>query len=97
MKNLDIRDFAENQAGYTLLDVREPDEFADGHIPGATNLPLSEFNVLAPKLDRTRPYALVCASGNRSGMAADAMARAGFDVTNLIGGMALWPLATTTN
>jgi rhodanese-related sulfurtransferase len=74
-----------------LVDVREPDEFAAGHIAGAVNMPLSTF---AP---RNVPYAdgrrvvLQCAGGKRSGMALDRCgeAQAAID-THLGGGIVAW-------
>ncbi|MGO8797543.1 MAG: rhodanese-like domain-containing protein [Roseiarcus sp.] len=47
-----------------VVDVREPDEFASGHIPGAVNLPMSRFD--ARQLPSGKPVVLVCRSGGRS-------------------------------
>lgn len=74
--------------GAVLLDVREPQEWADGHIAGAVLSPLSD---LRPELlDPSIPVIAVCRSGNRSGTAADILAAAGFDVRNMLGGMLAW-------
>jgi rhodanese-related sulfurtransferase len=76
--------------GCPVVDVREPDEFADGHIPGAVNIPrgLLEFEVdghpavnyeTAEALShRERPVILYCLSGGRSALAAEALLRLGF-------------------
>jgi rhodanese-related sulfurtransferase len=78
------------QFGCPIVDVREPDEFAEGHIPGAVNIPrgLLEFEVdghpavnyhTAEALShRARPVVLYCLSGGRSALAAEALLRLGF-------------------
>ena len=54
----------------TIIDVRTPQEFTDGHVPGTINIPLNE---VAQRLDEIKalpqPITLICASGNRSGQA----------------------------
>lgn len=74
-----------------VVDVREPDEFADGHVPGAINLPLSAFDPAAVPHPGTRTVVLNCLGGKRSGMALDqcATARAAID-THLAGGFKAW-------
>lgn len=76
--------------GCPVVDVREPDEFADGHLPGAVNIPrgLLEFEVDGhPAVNgqtadalahRERPVVLYCLSGGRSALAAEALLRLGF-------------------
>lgn len=77
--------------GAQLVDVRETDEVAAGTLPGAVNIPLSEFADRFTELDSTRPVLLLCRSGGRSGQAAEFLAANGFhDVTNLEGGMLAW-------
>ena len=78
------------QFGCPIVDVREPDEFAEGHIPGAVNIPrgMLEFEVdghpavnyhTAEALShRARPVVLYCLSGGRSALAAEALLRLGF-------------------
>jgi rhodanese-related sulfurtransferase len=74
-----------------LLDVREDDEWQAGHAPVAAHMPLSRLDVSGVPTDR--PVIAVCRSGNRSGKAAAALARAGVDVVNLAGGMTAWAAA----
>lgn len=50
-----------------VVDVREPHEFAAGHVPGAVNLPLSRFD--AKQLPSDKPVVLICLAGGRSGTA----------------------------
>lgn len=74
-----------------IIDVREPDEFAAGHIPGAENLPLSRFTREFQRLDPNTEIALVCRSGNRSGAAQQFLISQGYSATrNLVGGMLDW-------
>ncbi len=74
-----------------LVDVRERDEFAGGHIPGAVSYPLSEIRLWLQDLHKERPIVCVCRSGRRSDIAANQLYRAGYeDVTNLVGGMIAW-------
>ena len=73
------------QRGAHIIDVREPWEYAQGHLPGARNIPLGEFAVQGARLEG--PIVLVCASGNRSSSAAQYLAALGKqDVANLAGG-----------
>lgn len=75
-----------------LVDVRTPAEFAEGHIPGAVNMDVNgaEFDTQIATLDAERPVALYCRSGRRSKLAADKVAKAGFEVVELDGGILSW-------
>jgi len=74
-----------------IIDVREPEEFAAGHIPGAELIPLGTLGDALGDLDKEQVYLLVCRSGNRSGQAAKLMIENGFtQVNNLRGGMNSW-------
>lgn len=79
--------------GVVVLDVRTPEEFAGGHLPGAVNLDVSDpgFEQGLEELDRDATYAVYCQTGNRSLAAAQAMREAGFDdVFDLEGGIEAW-------
>lgn len=77
------------QKGAQLIDVREPWEYAQGHIPGTKNIPLGELAGHSAELEG--PIVFVCASGNRSGRAAQHLAERGrSEVANLLGGTAGW-------
>ena len=76
-----------------ILDVRTPEEFAEGHIDGATMLDFyePEFADAIAELDRDQPYVLYCRSGNRSGQTAALMTQLGFtDVAEIDGGILAW-------
>jgi len=73
-----------------LLDVREPDEFAKGHIEGATNLPLSELRRRVDEVPRDREVWVYCAAGQRAYFAQRLLRQRGVDAKNLSGGYATW-------
>jgi rhodanese-related sulfurtransferase len=78
----------------TLIDVREPGEFAGEHIKGATLLPLSQFDPNSPKLQDKKDIVLYCQSGNRSRQAAEKLLGSGFsEVMQLKGGINGWKQA----
>lgn len=76
-----------------LLDVREDDEWAAGHAPGATHVPLGRLAAHVDQLPRDRRIVCICRSGGRSGRATEALAQAGFDAVNMTGGMQAWAAA----
>lgn len=73
-----------------VLDVREPDEFAEWSIPTATNVPLAELPRHLTEVPRDREVVVTCAEGGRSSRAAEVLAAAGVTVANLRGGMGAW-------
>jgi rhodanese-related sulfurtransferase len=75
-----------------LIDVRTPEEFAGGHLPGAQNVPLDAIESGTAVLP-AGPLVVVCASGKRSARAAATLARDGRSVTDLAGGTGAWVAA----
>lgn len=74
-----------------VLDVREPAEYAFGHIPGAMSIPLGELEARIGELDPNAAYAVICRSGNRSDSACTLLAERGFaQVANVVPGMNGW-------
>jgi rhodanese-related sulfurtransferase len=76
-----------------ILDVRSPEEFKEGHLPGALNVNVQapDFEARLKGLDRDKPYLVYCRSGNRSRTAARAMQKLGFQkVYELSGGIKGW-------
>ena len=76
-----------------VLDVRTPDEFAAGHLPGAVDLDIrsADFTTRLAGLDKAATYAVYCHSGNRSADALGRMSAAGFThVADLTGGITAW-------
>lgn len=91
MREIDIERLAvELQGGACVVDVREPDEYAEGHVPGALNIPMGQPAARLDEIDRDRPIYVVCASGNRSSAVTDALTAAGLDATNVAGGTSAW-------
>ena len=98
--NLTAAQFAEGmrRSGAVLVDVRRPDEFAAGYIPGAVNIEVTaaDFAQRVAKLDKTKPTYVYCRSGARSSKAAAQLSAAGFtQVYNLLGGVLDWPQPLT--
>ena len=78
-------------AGARLVDVRTPDEFAAGHLPGAINVPLAELGQRMVELEpKDGALVLYCRSGNRSGQAKAQLERAGFTTLHDLGPMSAW-------
>jgi phage shock protein E len=74
-----------------IIDVREPDEFATGRIPGATLIPLGELANRTNEVPTDVPVVMVCRSGNRSSQAVQLLQKAGFtNIHNMTGGMNAW-------
>jgi len=73
-----------------IIDVRQPDEFHQGHIAGAKLIPLGELRKRMKELPHGREIVCVCASGNRSNSAAKLLAKEGFTVFDMMGGMHAW-------
>jgi len=93
MKNIstnELEQVLQDDKTIQLIDVRETDEYAGGHIRQAKNLPLSELAERTNELDADRPLHVICLAGGRSMNASTYLEQAGFDVTNVDGGMMSW-------
>ena len=76
--------------GATVVDVREPDEYVAGHVPGAILAPMSQIGHHLPTIPKDREVYAICQSGNRSRAMADVMARTGIRAHSVDGGTAAW-------
>jgi hydroxyacylglutathione hydrolase len=74
-----------------VIDVREPEEYAHGHVPGAINLPQAEIASRLDEVPRDRPVQVICQGGYRSLRSAQFLAQMGFtNVASVAGGTAAW-------
>jgi len=78
------------QIPLTIIDVRESDEFAEGHIPQAINRPLSILVEEIDSFEKDKTYYIVCQSGGRSSQACSYLSSEGIRVVNVLGGMSEW-------
>lgn len=77
-----------------VIDVREPWEYEQGHVPGAILMPLGSMASQVSRLDPSQPLVLICAHGNRSRSAAAFLHKKGFETLyNVSGGTAAWQRA----
>lgn len=89
---IDVAQAAEiRDAGAYILDVREPSEWQENHIPGATLIPLGELASRVNEVPQDQEIVVVCRSGNRSQQGRDILRSAGLaQVTSMAGGMKQW-------
>lgn len=97
-ENIDIQNYRDNHVNHktdhVLVDVRSANEYAQGHIPAAINIPLNVLENRTNEIPTDKPVIVVCASGNRSRTGASKLVKAGFkDVSNLKGGTMGWMMA----
>jgi rhodanese-related sulfurtransferase len=85
---------AKQKAGAFILDVREPSEWNDAHIAGATLISLGELQSRVNELPKDKEIVVVCRSGNRSAQGRDILLNSGFtQVTSMAGGLNEWKAA----
>ena len=88
---IDVDELAKRQGdGSFVLDDRQPDEFAEAHVPGAVLIPLNELPARQDEIPNDRPLLVICANGPRSARAVEALRAAGYDATNVVGGTNAW-------
>ncbi len=92
----DAKNRLDSEEGIILVDVRTPEEFRDGHIPGAILLPVDEISTNAKTVipDKEATYFIYCRSGNRSATAADQLVEMGYQNIYELGGINDWPYET---
>ncbi|MBC7960881.1 MAG: rhodanese-like domain-containing protein [Vallitaleaceae bacterium] len=79
-----------NHADVMIIDVRESHEYSRGHIPKAKLIPLGTIEQRLAEIDKSKKIIVVCASGGRSSRAASFLGSAGYQVSNMMGGMMAW-------
>jgi rhodanese-related sulfurtransferase len=73
-----------------LLDVREEDEWAAGHVPGATHIPLGQLGARTAELPQDAEIYVICRTGMRSARVTAALNGAGWQALNVAGGLQDW-------
>jgi rhodanese-related sulfurtransferase len=88
---IDLDTFATaHAAGAVVLDVRNPDEYESGHVPGAVLIPLGELGERQDDIPDGDPVYVICAMGGRSLQATKAMVQAGYVAVSVSGGTKGW-------
>jgi len=94
VREIDIDALEARPPDTVVLDVREPEEYAHGHVPGAVSLPQADLASRLDEVPRDRPVMLVCQRGMRSYRAAQFLVQMGIDqVASVKGGTAAWRAA----
>jgi rhodanese-related sulfurtransferase len=87
----DARALMESSSNVLVVDVRSPQEYAQGHLYGAINIPLSDLPLRIGGLEKNRPILVYCRTGHRSAQASSILVNAGFtQIYNLEGGITAW-------
>jgi rhodanese-related sulfurtransferase len=85
---------AQKSAALYVLDVRTPEEFASGHVPGAVNIPYDQVVSRLAEIPKDKEVVLYCRSGRRAGLAAVELEKAGYEDLQLMqGDMPAWEKA----
>jgi rhodanese-related sulfurtransferase len=102
MRECTIADLAAAHAsGAHVLDVREPVEYVEGHVPGAVLVPMAQLSSRLTEIPKDGTLYVVCRSGNRSKASSELLSRAGYDAVSVAGGTVGWiqaghPIVTGT-
>lgn len=91
MREIDVDQLEAVMAeGATVVDVREPREYAEAHVPGAALIPMGQLAARIGELDRGGPVYLLCRSGQRSAAMCPLVEAHGFEAVNVAGGTLAW-------
>ena len=78
------------EEGAYVLDVRNPDEYTEAHVPGVTLMPMAEVPDRTDEVPTDRPVYVICAAGGRSRKVSEFLIPLGVDATNVAGGTNAW-------
>ena len=87
---MNVQDLAGQLEGSLLLDVRETDEWAAGHIPGALHIPTGEVEARVDEVNRDSTVYVMCRSGKRSSQVTNWLRAQGVKAENVDGGAQAW-------
>ncbi len=92
VRQASVDDLAAALPGVFLVDVRTPGEYAQGHVAGTVNIPLDQLSGHMSELEphKQDDIWVICASGHRSGIASEQLAKAGYKPINVEGGTGAW-------
>ena len=93
MREIDVdglRQQLEAGEAAALIDVREPAEYAEAHVPGATLIPMDQLPARLGELPTDRTIYVICRSGRRSGAMGPLLDAHGYDSVNVVGGTLAW-------
>jgi len=91
VEDIDVGELADRLAsGARVIDVREPDEYTGGHVPGALSIPLATVPDHLDEFRGDEPVYVICQSGGRSRRAAEFVTEHGIDAVNVAGGTGAW-------
>lgn len=85
----ELQDMLQQGEPVTVIDVRSPDKFAAGHVPGAINIPLKEIQAAKPDIPEDRPVVTYCGGGSSGPAAAEEMEAYGYD-SKVMQGFRYW-------
>ena len=88
---IDVAEMArQREAGVAVLDVRNPDEYDEAHVPGVILIPLGDLVERVDEVPTEGALPIICRSGGRSAQAAEWLRAQGVDAVNVAGGMLAW-------
>lgn len=93
MREIDVdglKQQLESDEETVLIDVREPSEFTEAHVPGAVLIPMGQLPSRLDELPQDRTVYVICRSGNRSGTMGPLLDAHGYDSVNVVGGTLAW-------
>ena len=87
VKSVNVNELNPRLNSINLIDIRQPNEYINGHLPGAKNIPLEEIlNKPERYLDKEKEYHIICQSGNKSLTACNELMKKGYKVVNVAEG-----------
>ncbi len=95
----DLKSMMDQESALIIVDVRTPEEFAEGYIPGAVNIPDTEIEAAAEDvlLDKAAMIVVYCRSGRRSAVSAKTLSELGYTNVYDLGGILDWPYDIVTD
>lgn len=91
ISSLEAIEMMNNEKDYVIIDVRTIEEYSDGHIEGAINIPLDNINDIVNLYAKDKLIMIYCRSGNRSNQAANILDDLGYTNVYDFGGINTWP------